>query len=253
MRDTIGPVIHIFTSNLQRAYFTAQAIADAQPVVASNSVEGDSSLSVVQLPELREKDFGSAEGARYGALSTGRADGSIQPDSETRDAMMVRVNRFIDIELESILEAHASEKVAVAVVAHGLILGVLLQALTTRFPASAALATLPNPDGSGAAWSNTGILQAKVERISVTPAPSINTAQPELPTRLVAEHMVTNSSSDHIRLTLTVQTINSTDHLTGLKKTRGGIGSARFDARQQSLTAFFTPTPKKRKAEDHAH
>lgn len=222
-RDVIGPVEHIFTSNLQRAYRTAEAIADAQRGPSGSLAKSD--VKVVQLPELREKDFGSSEGVKYGVRSSGRADGSIPSDSETREAMMVRVNRFIDGELAPILGRRVSDKVTVVVVAHGIILGVLLQALLGRFPPPPEAQVSRDGDKNGAAWSNTGILQAKITSVS-------------------------DGAADQSHLTMMVQATNLTEHLNGLKKTRGGIGSAKFDAKQRSLTAFFTPTAKKRKAED---
>jgi broad specificity phosphatase PhoE len=45
--------------------------------------------------------------------------------------------------------------------------------------------------------------------------------------------------------TTIVQTVNGKDHLKGLKRTMGGVGSARHDASQKSLDSFF----KRRKAE----
>lgn len=36
-----------------------------------------------------------------------------------------------------------------------------------------------------------------------------------------------------------VQVVNSKDHLNGLKRTRGGIGSAKHDNSQQNIESFF--------------
>lgn len=240
-RDVIGPVVHIFTSNLQRAFRTAEAIADAQRTSNVSLKKTDVDLQVAQLPELREKDFGSAEGVKYGVRSSGRADGSIPSDSESREAMMVRVNRFIDKELAPVLKRYASEKATVAVVAHGIILGVLLQALISRFPASTASSASSEGDRFGAAWSNTGVLQVRVELTQARTPVSGSTS---------SASTTVDDVADQSRLTMVVQATNLTDHLNGLRKTRGGIGSAKFDSRQRSLTAFFTPTSKKRKAED---
>ncbi|KAK6075167.1 phosphoglycerate mutase family protein [Seiridium cupressi] len=249
-RDAIGPVTHVLTSNLQRAYRTAEAIAEAQREAASNSDKSNSIPKLVQLTELREKDFGSAEGVKYRVPSTGRADGSIQSDSETREAMMIRVNRFISTELTSLLDKHVSEKVTVVIVAHGIILGTLLRALTVRFPARTATAASSDFDRQGVSWSNTGVLQAKFESVPGSPAPNGIADRTTSPEDSIGECI--QSSSSHDTFMMTVQATNNTDHLNGLRKTRGGIGSAQFDARQQPLTAFFTSTAKKRKAEDDA-
>ena len=49
-----------------------------------------------------------------------------------------------------------------------------------------------------------------------------------------------------------IEVVNSTGHLQGLRKTRGGIGSARFDSNQKTMDSFFKPAPKKRKLADAA-
>lgn len=43
----------------------------------------------------------------------------------------------------------------------------------------------------------------------------------------------------------TIETVNGRDHLRGLKRTRGGVGSARHDTSQRSIDSFF----KKRRVE----
>lgn len=228
-RDVIGPVSHVFTSNLQRAYRTAEAIANAQRRWPSNSDKTDVIPKVVQLAELREKDFGSAEGVKFAAKAVGRANGSIASDSETRDAMLVRVNRFITNHLRSVLESHVSEKTTVAIVAHGLILGSLLQALKTRLPDNTVSAYGPK-----AAWSNTGVLQVKISSAQLVHG---------------ADTVLSQAEGDAVKvglplrscLTMTVQCINNIDHLKGLKKSRG---SAKLDSRQRPVTAFFTLLPK---------
>ena len=81
----------IFTSNLQRAVRTAEAVRDAQT--------SDDTLDVFQLPELREKDFGSDEGRRWGSGETGAGDG------ETKEAMRERAARFVDWHLSPIVSS----------------------------------------------------------------------------------------------------------------------------------------------------
>lgn len=51
---------------------------------------------------------------------------------------------------------------------------------------------------------------------------------------------------------LQVTKVNCVDHLDGLKKTRGGIGSARFDPKQKTMDAFFGPSAKRQKRGDDA-
>jgi probable phosphoglycerate mutase len=221
-RDDIGPITHVFASNLRRAYTTAEAVAEAQRTVASDSDTAGPDLKVVQLPELREKDFGSREGVKF--RKTERSSGTVRSESkdavsdgESREAMTVRANQFIDAHIIPILKEHVSEKTSVAIVAHGIILGVLLSALIARFPAQ----DFPLSAQSHMQWSNTGVFQATIVR-----RPGI------------------------VEYSISVQFTNNVDHLDGLRKTRGGIGSARYDSQQRTLTSFFTTNTKKRKAGD---
>jgi len=40
-------------------------------------------------------------------------------------------------------------------------------------------------------------------------------------------------------LSLVVKAVNSQEHLKGLKKTRGGIGSLKHDSNQKTVDSFF--------------
>lgn len=229
-REAVGPITHIFASDLQRAYRTAEAVADAQRCLAAPSIEpSDTPPSVIQVPELREKDFGSSEGKRFGSRSSEKAGTATRSDAETRDTMTIRVDRFIHAYLAPSLEQHPAEKSSILVVSHGIILNVLLGRILSRFPARVnSIAPSASTDTSSeyhTTWSNTGCLQALVD---VSKAP------------------VSSPKS----FSILVQFTNNVDHLNGLKKTRGGIGSAKFDSRQRTMDSFFTTTAKKRKAEE---
>ncbi|KAL7624228.1 hypothetical protein AAE478_005787 [Parahypoxylon ruwenzoriense] len=260
-RDVIGPIKHIFTSNLQRAYQTAQAIADAQSSSSNGASETQAQtqapLEVWRLPELREKDYGSSEGKKYSVKVGSKADSSVQSDSETHDAMRIRVDRFLDSHLSPVLDDHASSNIAIAIVAHGIILGVLLKALAERFPAGASSPVLQSGGSQMsasefvAAWGNTGVLQAKVELDEVVPAVNSRIAVQSRTDSMAPEHNA--HTPKHVRkgaLRLTIELTNNVEHLEGLKKTRGGIGSAKFDSRQRTMDSFFGPPSKKRKLED---
>ncbi|RYP85942.1 hypothetical protein DL769_000879 [Monosporascus sp. CRB-8-3] len=226
-QDVIGPIKKIFTSNLQRAYRTAEAVADAQSSTDRGVTEAQTHLEVVRLPELREKDFGSSEGKKFGAgIAASRVDA--RSDSETRDSMIIRVDRFLDVHLAPVVDEYVAEDVAVVVVAHGIILGVLLRELLSRY--STKQLDLVHGEII-AAWSNTGVLQAKIEQASGEPTSS-------------------EQSRHRGALKFTVQLTNNVDHLQGLKKTRGGIGSAKFDSRQRTMDSFFIPPSKKRKLDE---
>ncbi|KAF4867385.1 putative phosphatase [Colletotrichum siamense] len=234
-RSASAPVSHIFASNLQRAYRTAEAVRDA--LSPPNATEGEASSSttgrrveVVQLPELREKHFGSGEGQKVGA----RAVGERHVGAETSEAMFTRAKRFVDEYLGPIFacvdEAEEGAE-SVVIVAHGIILGVLVRALRSAKNFGTVVASPENQ--LPLAWSNTGYVE-----LLVTPAAPPSKEPATAPT--------------WPGLSIKTVAVNSTEHLQGLKKTRGGIGSAKFDEKQKTLNAFFTPTAKKRKHGDEA-
>ncbi|KAI1337639.1 phosphoglycerate mutase-like protein [Xylariaceae sp. FL0016] len=238
----LGPIRDIFASNLQRAHHTAEAIAKALPTRLDNQSGSEPLVEVVCLPELREKDFGLSEGKKFGTRGQSGDDGS-----ETRDAMKIRIDRFLDSHLTPLIEENRVTKCAVVVVAHGIILNVLLKCLMARYP---------GPPVSGrsseyvASWSNTGVLQAKLvvqENVRCRPGPEAdstsekNTGSSDLGVSKVSLPRAPP------KMSLVVDFVNNVDHLQGLKKTRGGIGSVGFDAKQRTMDSFFTSSSKKRK------
>lgn len=108
-------IFRIFTSPLRRAASTAEALCDAQV----------HALGVVQVPELREKDFGSLEGVAF------RHGGGACQDAETAQSMRARVGRFWEQHLLPMLRGDAAAE-ACAIVAHGIILRVLASFLLEK-------------------------------------------------------------------------------------------------------------------------
>ncbi|KAI0518395.1 phosphoglycerate mutase-like protein [Xylaria bambusicola] len=222
-QTAIGPICHVFASNLQRAYQTADAIAEA---CRSTNDDSTSSLpsGVIRVEELREKDFGLSEGKKFGAKDSD--DGS-----ETAESMCIRINRFLDHSLSPTIDQLAAENATVVVVAHGIILNVLLKALLLRYPSKSSIQRLTaERTGSDylAPWSNTGVLQARLE---------------------VSDSISRDLASSKI-IHMIVESTNNVDHLQGLKKTRGGIGSASYDSRQRTMESFFTSASRKRKLDE---
>ncbi|KAM0428549.1 hypothetical protein ACHAPT_006909 [Fusarium lateritium] len=201
-------VDHMFSSDLQRAVHTAQAILEAQKRAKD--------LKLVEVPELREKDFGSGEGMKFGLAFE-------HEGAETPEAMRERSDRFLDEHLVTLLHGDTT----VAIVAHGIILGVLFKALCARLSSvtiapNAQSRPLPPATSLRPSWSNTGYLEAVV------------TAPPD--------------NLGHLQMR--VDKVNSVEHTKSLKRTRGGIGSAKFDAKQKTMDSFFTPAPKRSKPEE---
>lgn len=233
---SIGPIRRIFSSNLQRASTTAQAIVDAQPSPVSESSSSLTRPSVVQLADLREKDFGSGEGKRFGARTE-----FDQSDSESHEAMRTRIDRFIEEHLNPALvevTSSAQDKSAIVIVAHGIILNVLLKAILSKYAADELSRLASLGDGQRrsehlAAWSNTGYLEIIVEKKATRAVEAGTKDAAQLP------------------LKLRVTALNCVEHLQGLKKTRGGIGSAKFDKKQQTMDSFFSKAAKKTKLADN--
>lgn len=254
--DSIGPVTHVFSSDLQRASMTAKAVLDAQKELASAAAQAPE--NVVRLAELRERDFRSSEGTKFGVRVDAGAGGSRHADAETSDEMQVRIHRFLSEHLVPVLEHTPSDVTgerSVVVVAHGIILNVLLRALLSRF-SPLELLKLSDPKGTGtsvrteylASWSNTGYLEASIQQ----PVPVEDLPSTASDVGGFVPLPDSNPSDCQIRtkLRLTVGKVNCLEHIQGLKKTRGGIGSAKFDGKQKTMDSFFASASKKRKPDD---
>lgn len=239
-------------------------------------------LVVTQLVELREKNFGSDEGMRFvkrasptaQAQQASSAADYVAPESQ--DAMQLRVQQFITENLvQAISQAGADTRgdVSIVVVAHGIILNVLLRCLLngwgpTEFARLPGAGDAPERREWLASWSNTGYLESEV-RVMPTPvatsssievepgrpgqpsssassedaAPTLRKAAldgPPLPDAQIAPP----EPSKAVDIQLSVKRVNCVEHLQGLKKTRGGIGSAGFDEKQKTMDSFFRPAKK---------
>jgi probable phosphoglycerate mutase len=230
---------------------TAQAIVDARRPVESSSARSESDISVVQLPDLRERDFRSLEGTKVGSRQAAATGGYRFRDPETHAEMAVRVDRFISVHLNPILgmvqtSAAEEDHGSVIIVAHGMILNVLLKRLLVRFSAPVEVEKL-FPGRSNlewmASWRNTAYLEAVVSPRSAV-AMTVSTGDGSSgPTPPVVIGTVAPGSDPAVRLDIIG--VNRVDHLQGLKKTRGGIGSAKFDTKQKTVDSFFRASPKK--------
>jgi 2,3-bisphosphoglycerate-dependent phosphoglycerate mutase len=207
---------HIFSSDLQRAAITAGLVCDAQ-----RRAHGCLALDVVQVPEIREKDFGSGEGVKYGASK----DGSPRQEhigSESAEVMKARVDRFLDACLLPVVAAQLNSNSACIVVAHGIILSVLFKAFLARIPGAAiSAASEAQIFGSHDAgvpilpsWSNTGYLDMLISPPKTRGFITSDAAAASAPFRV------------HIN----------------------AVNCAAFDANQKSIDSFFGGSAHKRKA-----
>ncbi|CAK7268818.1 hypothetical protein SEPCBS57363_003284 [Sporothrix epigloea] len=243
---------HIFSSDLQRASLTASAIFDAQNK-RDEGFDDRSPATLVKSADLCERDFRSGEGTRFNLSRDSDGGGrNAFADAESWDEMSVRAKRFIDQHLDRLLVEAGDEgddARTVVVVAHGLILNVLLSSLLLRYTSSEMIRLQP-PQLLGASskhnanqlrvpWSNTGHLVIHALRTKTTFPSSV--------TRSTA-----SAGDEASNIELRVVSINCTEHLIGLKKTRGGIGSQQFDPKQKTMEAFFSPSVQRRKRDGDA-
>jgi 2,3-bisphosphoglycerate-dependent phosphoglycerate mutase len=211
--DSLEPITHVFASDLSRAYKTAEAVVDTCSLAAGP-------IEFVGVRDLREKSFGALEGAKYSTpLHTVEGD---RP--ETIESMKARLNRFLDQHLFPVVRSRPlHDERTVIIVAHGVVLNVLLKALASRIHPENLMASsvhdfqMPNRHFS---WRNTGYLESVLEEADFK-------AQ-------------VGPGRELYDLKLNIEAINCVDHLNGLKKTGGGIGSSKFDPKQATLDAFLS-------------
>lgn len=235
-------------------------------------------LEVVQVPELREKDFGSEEGKRFGtrgkqdAATVSSAATWVAPESQ--ESMRIRIERFVDaFFVPTVREAASDPNLGlVVIIAHGIILNVLLRTLLTRFGPD-EMAKLAKPGDAPwrsewlASWSNTGYLEAelRVATTVVVLGPSTSVGDPDAshgiaavkgpvltaPSKVVAvtEHDTDLPAPVTGDIQLVVRAVNCVEHLSGLKKTKGGLGSVGHDEKQRTVDSFFSRPAKKPKHE----
>lgn len=204
--------------------------------------------------------------------------------------MKKRIERFVDAVFTPTVSQAAFNAGAgsVVIVAHGIILNVLLRALLVRFGPE-EIAKLAKPGDASwrsewlASWSNTGYLEAELRVTTpvAVPASTIPVSQIKLVDCLsavknsIVEEDGTAPSEDAVvadqpekasapatndlvpipvsvssDIHLILRTVNCIEHLQGLKKTRGGIGSAGHDEKQKTMDSFFSRPPKRPKRED---
>ncbi|KAG5982314.1 hypothetical protein E4U55_002062 [Claviceps digitariae] len=225
---------HVLSSPLQRAAKTAGAICDAYN--DTNRGANGHTLTVIQVPELREKHFGSWEGVKYASAASG-VSRPPQTDAETPEAMRARAISFLDQHLWPVISRTMEldcEMACVVVVSHGILLGILTQVLATKLArGSSSGDNVAKFSSHRISWSNTGYLDLEMARLP----PVSSTTAPQVPDPWSSLHS-------------SVSQVNCTKHLARLHKTRGGIGSAAHDNRQRTLDGFFASTSRKRKADD---
>ena len=166
---------------------------------------------------------------------------------ETKASMSLRADRFLDEYLVPIIrKANTIREQEVAVVAHGMILASLWKCLLRRFALhSVGLGqgvNLGNGDITTfehlGAWSNTGFLELNIQ-------PQIFDGKSAGITEILATDVHNPRLVDprsHAVLydyKMAVRAVNCKEHLKGLKRTGGNIGSSKHDESQKSIDTFF--------------
>jgi broad specificity phosphatase PhoE len=220
---------HIFCSPLQRALVTAEQVRDAQ------AAEAQRDMLFVPDPALQEQDFGLFEGA---AIRDYFTSDSRHASVETPEDMAKRADAFIDAHLAPLFRGRVG--CTIGIVSHGCMLRVLWSQLLSKVvPRTVACGqeTLTRGGSLDArnvvSWANTGFLEARFVRYS-QPSDIV-----PLPSDRGLRATPSDGRDDDVGYDAEVLTINGRPHLEGFKKPRGGVGNARYDARQTSLRQYF--------------
>ena len=223
---------HIFTSDLTRAVKTSERIQEEQ--------QDPEKAEVTHIQNLREQNFGYLEGrswqSKESPLSSEGHDQHKRPDTpsndrqdvESKDSMKRRAQEFLDQHLFPLLvRPDKDEPLVVAIISHGMLLATLWRCiLSSQPPDSVKLAPEVNAPLSLehlGGWSNTGYLE-----ITLSAAATLHT-----------ETKPHSGGTVLPKRQLTVLAVNKRVHLTGLKRTRGGVGSSQHDEKQKSIDSFF--------------
>jgi probable phosphoglycerate mutase len=216
--------------------------------------ENQSVPELIQVQDLRERDFGAAEGESF---RTVRARGALAAaGAESTEQMRLRAERFVRDHLAPALTSSDDAGGVVVVVSHGIILGSLLRVLLAQFGDPGEMQRL---EASGPiAWHNTGYVELAVEhqrtsslgkKVPTEDADDGNASGDRTFPSTASSMGTGKSQQKRPTIRLSVVAVNVRTHLEGLKKTRGGIGSALFDKRQRTMESFFGPPAKKSKTE----
>ncbi|KAI9049736.1 hypothetical protein LZ554_005888 [Drepanopeziza brunnea f. sp. 'monogermtubi'] len=243
-------ISHIFSSDLQRAFKTAEAIRVAQKPPPTQTV---------RVQAIREQDFGfyemkhfskrPREGIKSGkeAHQDAHRNNPGFQDVESKDSMKVRSDTFIDEHLVQLLHELPKNN-TVVVVAHGIILSHLWRAFLKRFHAGKVTVS-PGIESAGngfslehlGGWSNTGYLdlEIKTESSASLEAAPASDSESSTGTGGAAEDvapddasqkpstppLITQASPKFLDMSLVVKAVNKQDHLLSPASQNQGIPS----------------------------
>ena len=255
---------HVFSSDLQRAQKTAEALLASQTKsqIQSNDHLQNGPVSVVQDLLLREQDFGFFEGkpfyarehsssksGKHSHWSQHANEPSFQ-DVESKESMRKRADEFVHGNLISLLcDEDAPSNCVVAIYSHGIILNHLWKSIFSLFGKN-AVSLAPGVSVGNAVstpleylggWSNTGYLE-----LDISPSHALSVQEENMTTdcTLIEKRERPNETADDRshpifpNLKMRILAVNGKDHLRALKRTRG-VGSAAHDESQRKIENFF--------------
>lgn len=198
-------------------------------------------------------------------------------DLESKEAMAKRIDTFLDQHLLPLFdEDGGGREHVVAVVSHGMLLSHFWRRFLLRLPRKSLTIAPEITAAKGnlvlehlGGWSNTGYLELSFRRDadlqsrvageqSVSSKPSASEETATLPTPVppplqpadneISIELVPEDAADEVRnhssrvlsgWSTTILAIDSKQHLVGLKRQRGGIGSLAHDEGQKKVDSFF--------------
>lgn len=171
--------------------------------------------------------------------------------------MKRRAISFLDAHLIPLIFEPACAKNTIAIVSHGVFLRVLWTCLVELFD-SINISLTPGicPQHKGLpshlipSWSNTGYMVVSIHSHPLPPPlPPRAGSIPKIQSTMNQEQSAINTMSEIQesamlnRLlqgwSMQILTVNNKEHLSGLRRAGGGIGSASHDTRQKKIDHFF--------------
>lgn len=247
---------HIYSSDLQRAYKTANAIRVAQQASVDGLATQPVCPEITALAVLREQDFGFYEGKPFYARPkdsnrSGKDAHRAQhqedadfKDVESKESMALRAATFWQEHMFPIIQDFPiAQEHNIAIVSHGIFLSHIWRKLLEYLPKNNVSLAPGLTVGNGGptsleylgGWSNTGYLELEM---------SISGADQDSPKPLGDATGDVDSSVVFREVHVLIKVVNGKDHLHGLRRTRG-VGSSKHDESQKTMEAFF----KKRKVQ----
>lgn len=270
---------HIFSSPLTRAYKTAEAIQKAQKDSSALEIVKVSDLRERDFGRFEGKPYSSEEKTYNTETKTHERKTGCQLDGiESAESLGKRSDSFIeDFLLPLFATDGLDEEYIVAVVAHGMLLAHLWRRLLLRLPRK-SLTIAPEITAARGnvilehlgGWSNTGYLELAFSRdrkdevkvleeaadrppVEEVQGTTLSTPIPPVLKDEGARVAVTDTpktappaaSPKLVGWSTTIVAVDSKQHLVGLKRQRGGIGSLAHDEGQRKLEGFFSKRQKK--------